>query len=100
MTANTAVMLRLLRLPCTLEPTQTANSGAPVQRLTEQIAEAVTRPIFFSAIARPYVTYVAVALRRFPGRDGRQPRRGEGWEGGTDGRCVDTADLAARIGPR
>src|SRR5947208_2295011 len=62
MTENTAVMLRLLRLPWTLDPIQTANSGAPVQRLIEQRAEAVTRPIFFSAIPVPYLTYGAVAL--------------------------------------
>src|SRR5262249_19506874 len=50
-TEKTAVRLRLLRLPWTLEPTQTANSGAPVQRLIEQSAEAATRPTFFRAIA-------------------------------------------------
>jgi hypothetical protein len=44
-----------------------ANSGAPVQRLIEQMAEAVTRPIFFSAIAAPYVTY---GVPRFCAADG------------------------------
>jgi hypothetical protein len=42
-------MLRLLKSPWTLEPTQSARSGAPVQILIEQRAEAATRPIFFSA---------------------------------------------------
>ncbi len=46
-------MLRLFRLPWTLDPTQTANSGAPVHRLIEQTADAVISPIFFSAIPRP-----------------------------------------------
>src|SRR4051812_10189523 len=63
-TEKMAVMLTLFRFPWTFEPTQTANNGAPVQRLTEQSAEAVTRPIFFSAIAGAYVTYGGAALRR------------------------------------
>jgi hypothetical protein len=49
-TEKTAVMLRLPSDPCTFDPTQTANSGAPVQMLIVHRAEAVTRPIFFSAI--------------------------------------------------
>ena len=65
MTAKTAVMLRLLKLPWTLEPTQIANRGAPVQRLIEQTGEAVTSPTFFSAIAPSYISYGAVALRWF-----------------------------------
>jgi hypothetical protein len=43
-------MLRVLKLPWTFEPTQIAKRGAPVQRLIEPTAEAVIRPIFFSAI--------------------------------------------------
>ena len=46
-------MLMLLRLPWTLEPTQMANSGAPVQRLIEQRADAVISPIFFNAMRPP-----------------------------------------------
>jgi len=44
--------------------------------LTEQSAEAVTRPIFFSAIAMPYVTYGAVALRRSLGDETRAQPHG------------------------
>src|SRR4051794_41529965 len=72
-------MLMLFRLPCTLEPTQTANSGAPVHRLIEQRAEAVISPIFFSAMRRlHYLRCSSFA----PGENGRQPRQGEGSEAG------------------
>ena len=98
-TEKTAVMLRLLRLPWALDPTQTAKSGAPVQRLIAQKAQAVTRPIFFSAMPAPYVTYGEVALRRTGGTErGRQPRRGEGWEAGLAAVSLDTAAGAVGIG--
>jgi hypothetical protein len=38
--------------PWMREPTHTANSGAPVQMLIEVRADAVTGPIFLSAIER------------------------------------------------
>src|SRR3954447_22125053 len=42
--STTAPMLSELKLPCTLDPTQTANSGAPVQTFTETIAARLPRP--------------------------------------------------------
>ena len=53
MTENTAVMLTWPIEFWICEPTQTANSGAPVHMLIVQSAAAVTSPTFFTPCAIP-----------------------------------------------